>query len=139
MLVLREKYIPSKWRAWRIGKDLTNMTRELGYEPLKDDNIQTNPGAAWYRSELHAEVRITAVPHSQGTGWHQDGDMDSNSNMDHGLIVWANRTPTEFKIGEEIFQPLKFQLVYFKNLDGYHRRPADAPARRFMFRQRVEL
>ena len=138
-IILKEKYIPSKWRAWRIGKDLTKFTQQLGLIPLNDTKIKRNPGAAWSDEKTHAEVRMTAVPGSEGTQWHQDGDTSPGARMDHGLVIWANRTPTELFIDNKIYQSESFEVILVRNLAGMHRRPANAPARRFMFRQRVEL
>ena len=133
------KYKWSKRYCSIIGKELTEFTKTLGFVPLGSIGGKNNVKAAWSDDELHAEVRMTAVPGSEGTGWHQDGDTTLGASMDHGLIVWANTHPTQFRVWDDIWQPEPFEVVLFKNLDGMHRRPPDTPAKRFMFRQRVEI
>ena len=125
---------PRPWRKSRIHRALTQLTHDLGFKPL--------PGRAWKlvgQRGLHAEVRKRAVPGTQATGWHQDGDMDPGVNMDHAIITWANVAPTEFKVGNNIFQPKPFEVVIVRNLGVYHRRPPGAPHERWLFRQRVEV
>lgn len=127
--------------ASRIGRDLVAITRRLGFKPLQNDRIQRNTGAAWVSIPDHAEVRMTAVPHSQGTEWHQDGDTTiPREEMDFGLIVWASRDPTEVRDREgRVHQPEPFQLILIPNLGCHHRRPPGLEGRRWHFRQRVEL
>lgn len=131
------QFKPSKRRCSIIGKELTALTADLGFKPLKDDDIQRNERAAWSDRSLHAEVRMTAVPGSQGTQWHQDGDT-STSDLDFALVLWANREPTEIKVGDDIYQPKPYEVVVVHNLAGYHRRPPEVSGKRFFFRQRVE-
>ena len=124
---------PQPWKKWRIFRDLTRLTRDLGFTPL--------PGRSWKlvgQRGLHAEVRKRTVTGSQATGWHQDGDMDAGVEMDHAIVTWANVTPTEFKVGDKIYQPTPFEVVIALNLGCYHRRPPDAPNERWFFRQRVQ-
>jgi hypothetical protein len=123
-----------------IGRDLIRFTKKLGYKPFPEDNIKRNLGAAWSNYKYHAEVRMTAVPESEGTEWHQDGDTTVPDNMDFGLIVWANKNPTEFQTKDgKIWQPEPFEVVYIGNLDCYHRRPPGLSGRRWHFRQRVKI
>ena len=127
-------YHPPLWKKWKIHKDLTGITRRLGFAPL--------PGRSWKlvgQRGLHAEVRKRTVHGSQATDWHQDGDMDSDVKMDHGIVTWANVAPTEFKVGDTIYQPKPFEVVLARNLECYHRRPPNAPRDRWLFRQRVKL
>ena len=131
------RYVPPKWRAWQIGKDLTKLTASLGYVPLVDKHIKQNKGAAWYDESLHAEVRKTAVPFSEGTDWHQDGDTSSGANMDHVLVLWSNKSPTEFRVGDNVYVPDRFQVVAAKNLACVHRRAPEVEGRRWSFRQRM--
>lgn len=122
----------------RIGNDLTAITKQNGLTPLKNDEIQRNKRPIWSNYNAHAEVRVTAVAGSQGEQYHQDGDLN-NTNMNFGMCVWASKTPTEIKVGNKIFQPQPYQLVLFKNLSCYHRRPSGIKGRRFFFRQRVKV
>jgi len=126
------KYRPKIWKKWRIHRDLTRFTAEIGLVPL--------PGRAWKlvgQRGSHAEVRRRAVEGSQATGWHQDGDMD-DVEMNHGIVTWANVAPTQFKTANGIiYQPEPFEVVIARNLGCYHRRPPDAPNVRWLFRQRV--
>lgn len=130
-------YKPTKWRAWKIGKELTALTESRGLIPLPGLGGKNNAKAAWNSDILHAEVRLSAVANSEGTSWHQDGDTTPGANMDHALVLWSNRTPTEFKVGDKIFQPKPFEVVVARNLACSHRRPNNAPSRRWSFRQRV--
>lgn len=124
--------------ASKIGKALTDITRDLGLVPLPNDEIKRNPGAAWFSYPLHAEVRMTAVPGSEAEGWHQDGDT-STSQMDFGMVLWASKTHTLLKDASgKIWQPKPFEIVYINNLDVYHKRPDHIEGRRFQFRQRVK-
>ena len=131
--------------ASKIGVDLCTFTESLGLVPFKNDEIQRNEKAAWSDYKLHAEVRMTAKPGSEGTSWHQDGDTSTN-NMDCALVLWTNRDPTQFKFkgitiigGKEIYTPEPFQIVIARNLAAYHRRPPNVSGRRWLFRQRVEV
>lgn len=138
-------YHPDQMKAWIVGRDLTAYTARIGLEPLPGtDKIKQNLGAAWYRADRHAEARLTAVPGSEGTGWHQDGDTSPGANMDHALAVWADREPTQLHWnvrhrGEEVYQPSPFELILFRNLSCFHRRPPEASGFRMSFRQRVKI
>lgn len=133
------RYVPPRWRASVIGIDLTGMTEDLGFIPFVDPVIKQNRGAAWYSEKLHAEVRMTAVPGSEGTSWHQDGDTSPGANMDMGIILWSNRWPTQFILENKIYQAKPFDLIIARNLKGRHRRPPEAEGRRWSFRQRVTI
>lgn len=136
--IVLARYVPSKWRAYRIGKDLTYITSTYGMVPLDEPDIKKNIKAAWFNDELHAEVRKTAVPGSEGTSFHQDGDT-SGVDMDFGMVLWSNKEPTEIKLSSgKVVTPKRFELVYFNNLDVHHRRPPHFEGRRWSFRQRVE-
>lgn len=133
-----------RWRKGRryaklIGKDILKITQSMGFIPLDEDDIKRNTGAAWSSYKNHAEVRMTAVPGSEGTQWHQDGDTTVPGRMDFGLIVWASSDPTEFQTRDgKIWQPEPYEIVYVNNLDCTHRRPPDVSGRRWHFRQRVK-
>lgn len=135
--VILEVYKPAIWKSWKIGRDLTIITKNLGFKPFKAVDTRYQ-GAAWADIELHAHVRRRTLRKEDGAQWHQDGDY-GHIPMEHGLIFWSNRTPTEFKVWDQIYQPKPFEVVYFSNLDGLHRRPPNAPRKRWLFRQRVEL
>jgi hypothetical protein len=121
----------------QIGKFLTEITSGLNLVPFKNKEIKRNKKAAWSDYKLHAEVRKTAVKNSEATSFHQDGDT-STKDMDFAMVVWADRDPTEFKLGEKVYQPKPFELVLARNLGCYHRRP-NIEGKRLFFRQRVEL
>ncbi len=143
-VVLKQRYCPSRWNARRIGEYLTSFTEELGLVPL-DDPIhgpQTRRSAvAWSDVDFHAEVRKYTVrdPAALGFDWHREGDLTPGARMDSALVVWTNRTPTEFLFNGEIYQPRPFQIIIGRNMGCEHRRPANAPRRRWFFRQRVEV
>jgi hypothetical protein len=138
-VILKERYIPRMWNAWRIGRDLTRLTQELGFIPLNDPEHGPQAFRAWCSKKLHAECGWVTYKGNQGEDWHQDGDLAAGSKMDNAMVLWANRTPTEFRFGGTIYQPKPFQVIIVKNLSCHHRRPADAPKRRWLFRQRVEV
>ena len=138
-IVLRERYYPKTWRACRIGRDLTRLTRNLKLIPLDDPAHGPQSFKAWCDEDLHAEVGWVTYKGNQGEDWHQDGDLVQGSRMDHAEVLWSNRTPTQFRYEGKIYQPKPFQIIIVKNLDGEHRRPGNAPKRRWFFRQRVEL
>lgn len=138
-IILQERYVPKTWRAWRIGRDLTRLTKELGLVPLNDPIHGPQAFRAWCNEKLHAECGWVTYKNGQGEGWHQDGDLAPGSKMDHAEVLWANRTPTEFQYQGKIYQPKPFQVILVKNLSCFHRRPKNAPRRRFFFRQRVEV
>ena len=137
---LLRTYVPSVQRAYRVGRDLTAFTYECGLKPLPNPHlIRQNTGAAWYNAALHAEARLTAVPHSEGTGWHQDGDMSPGCNMNHALVVWADRDPTQLSYNGKVYQLIPNEVVIFRNLICLHRRPPLTKGFRMSFRQRVEV
>ncbi len=138
-LVLKERYCPKTWRAWQIGRYLTRLTGELGLVPLDDPVHGPQTFRAWCDEALHAEAGWVTYGGGQGRDWHQDGDTKPGSRMDNAMVLWANRTPTEFRSNGRIYQPKPFQVIIVRNLGCEHRRPADAPSRRWSFRQRVEL
>ena len=133
------KGIESEWRAWKIGRDLTRITADLGFTPFPNFSIKQNKKAAWYREELHAEVRKTAKAGSEGTSWHVDGDTSPNAPYDCGIVLWANTHPTIVKTNGVYFEAEPFTVIWINNLSVLHRRPPDAPEKRWSFRQRVIL
>lgn len=128
-------YKPPIWRAWKIGRDITDLTRNLGLKPLnaKDARIEKAP---WHNKGLHAHVRKRTLLKQDGAQWHQDGDY-GHVPMRHGIVLWSNKTPTEIKVDGVVFQPKPYEVVLFDNLHCFHRRPPDAPRNRWIFRQRV--
>ncbi len=138
-IVLQERYLPQRWRAWIIGRDLTRLTAAEGLAPHNDPAHGPQTFRAWCSVPLHAEVGWVTYRGGQGEDWHQDGDTTDDSCMDNAMVLWANRTPTEFRYRSQIYQPKPFQVILWRNLAGEHRRPSDAPRRRWSFRQRVEI
>lgn len=139
-------YYPPFLKCWKIGFDLTKLTKALGYTPLNDPKHPAQDWAPWSDLPLHAEVKNFTPYAPDGKVWHQDGDTTPGSRMDCSIILWCNDTPTEFKgtsilaqtLAGVIYQPKPFEVVIFNNLDCYHRQPPTAPDRRYIFRQRVE-
>lgn len=130
-------YYPKIRKCWIIGEYLTNMTQRLGFEPLRASDSRYER-APWSSTALHAHVRRRTLRSPEGAQWHQDGDY-GHIPMDHGLILWSNTHPTEIRdLNGKVYVPPLFSVVYFRNLEYYHRRPPNAPRRRFIFRQRVE-
>lgn len=131
-------YKPESSKCFKIGKELTEFTKRLGFIPFKNDEIKRNSRAAWVNYDLHAEVRRTAIPGSEGTTWHQDGDT-STSHMDCALVLWAERDGTEFKVNDKIYQCKPYEVIIARNLSCYHRRNPEVSGIRRSFRQRVEV
>lgn len=138
-VVLKERFIPKRWRAWYIGRRLTELTAKKGLIPLDDPVHGPQTFRAWCDEDLHAECGWVTYKGNQGEDWHQDGDLKEGAQMDSCLVLWTNRTPTEFLYKDKIYQPKPFQLIIARNLGCKHRRPANAPKRRWVFRQRVEV
>lgn len=138
-VILQERYIPSKWRAWRIGRDLTALTKLLHLKPLKDSVHGPQTFRAWCDEELHAECGWRVYSNGAGSDWHQDGDTTPGSRMNNAMVLWSNRTPTEFLYKGRIYQPRSFEVILVRNLSCKHRRPGSVPERRWLFRQRVEV
>lgn len=132
-------YHPTFWKAWKVGRDLTNITKSHGLIPHDDPAhgpIHWKKG--WYSDELHAEVRKkTSQRALQAEDWHYDGDTTPDAKPDCALVLWATATPTEFMYKGQIYQPKPFEIVIAKNLVVRHRRPAGCPVDRWVFRQRV--
>lgn len=128
-------YHPAIWRGLHIGRDLTRFTARWKLVPLNAEDRRYH-GATWADPALHAHVRRRTLRSEAGEQWHQDGDY-GHVPMNHSLVFWSNRAPTEFSVGGKTFQPQPFEVVLFNNLDGLHRRPPTAPRRRWIFRQRV--
>ena len=130
-------YRPPFYKCWKIGRDITRITTDLGLRPLyaPDSRYERAP---WHDNKLHAHVRKRTLRSPEGSQWHQDGDF-GHIPMDHALVLWSDKYPTEFKINNVIYKPKPFEIILFKNLDGYHRRPLNAPRNRYLFRQRIDV
>lgn len=138
--VVLDVYKPPKWRAWRVGKDLTNLTEVTGLVPISDPAHRHQVKAAWCSKELVAYVRRRTVSNPRAGSWHQDGDLVPGSKMNDCLVLWTTNTPTEIKsLTGEIYVPKPYEVILFKNLSCYHRRPSECPKVRWLFRQRVEI
>lgn len=152
------KYMPSRWRASIVGRELTDLTAKLGllphYDPMHGPLELT--GRNWVSKVLHAEVRRRTFKTNQAESFHYDGDLQEGSRPDCAIVLWASNNPTEIKwrqcqcgacgdtrqpksIHEEIYSPRPYEIVIFRNLACLHRRPANVPRIRWVFRQRVSL
>ena len=127
------------WRCWKIGEDLTAFTQSLGLKPLHDPLHKAQDWTPWSSERLHAEVHKWHPGTHVAEGFHQDGDMIPGCEMNFASVIWSNKTPTEFQYHGQIFQPKPLEVVIFRNLACYHRRPANAPEARFFFHQCVQL
>lgn len=143
--IVLDTYYPNMFsfaaKCWRIGKDLTDLTKALGFKPLNDPEHPAQDWAPWSDLDLHAEVKNWTPDAPDGKAWHQDGDTTPGSRMDCRIILWADETPTEFCFQgayQKIHQPKPFEVVIFDNRACFHRQPPNAPDRRYIFRQRVE-
>lgn len=131
-------YHPPFWKAWKVGEDLTAMTKSLGLVPLNDPHHGPQTWTPWFSIKYHAEVHKWHPGTHVAEDFHQDGDIWPGSLMDHSLVVWAQYTPTEFRANNKIYQPKPFEVVIARNLGCFHRRPANAPEERFFFHQCVK-
>jgi len=111
----------------------------MGLIPLKDPVHGPQTWVPWFSEKLHAEVKRRTPKNPKGEDWHQDGDLDPGSNMDHALVLWSSNTPTEFEHEGVVYQPKRMEVVIARNLGCMHRRPPGAPRIRWLFRQRVEV
>jgi hypothetical protein len=132
-------YKPPKWSARRVGRDLCKISAEAGYSPLADSVHGPQLWCPWVSEKLHAEVKRRTPKKRKGADWHQDGDLDPGSQMNHILILWTTNTPTEFRVGNKVYRPKPYEVVAFHNLSGHHRTPPDAKRVRWLFRQRCEI
>lgn len=146
-------YKPSRWRAYQVGRELTDMTCDLGliphYDPMHGPLELT--GRNWVNKLLHAEVRRRTFNTTQAEGWHYDGDTTEGSKPDCALVLWASNNPTQIRWkdyhgevppigrGTQIYQPRPYEVVIFRNLSCLHRRPPNVPRVRWVFRQRVQV
>lgn len=132
-------YHPKVWRGSAIGAELTRLTRDLGFKPLRTKRMRLHKNAKQRKRRLHADVTNQADPNTEAASWHQDGDLTLGFPMNHAIVVWCNRAPTEFEYDGRIYRPKPFQVVIARNLACRHRQPPAAAGRRWFFRQRVEL
>ena len=130
-------YKPKIWNARKIGNDLTKITKDFGLVPLRDKDSRYEK-ASWHDSKLHAHLRRRTLIKPEGAQWHQDGDF-GHVTMRHFLVLWSTNTPTELKANGVIYQPKPFEIILVDNLACFHRRPPDAPRKRWFFRQRVHI
>ncbi len=133
-------YKPSPWRAWRVGRSLTNLTRKAGLVPHIDPKHGPNHMTkAWFSEALHAEVHKKTANVKEAEGWHYDGDTTPGSKPECCLVLWSTSTPTEIMFQGKIYQPKPFEVILFRNMSVTHRRPANCPKDRWIFRQRVRI
>jgi hypothetical protein len=137
-------YKPKVWRAWRIGRDLTDLTEKLGLEPHYDPAHGPLERVPWHSTLLHAEVRKRSFKTKMAEGWHYDGDTTPGSKPECGIVLWASNNPTEIMWRDCdgcpcLSQPKPYEVVLFANLECLHRRPEGVPRIRWVFRQRVHL
>ena len=132
-------YVPSKWNAQKVGKELTEATRRLGLIPHDDPAHGPLHSAAWFSDELHAEVRRRTFKTKQAEDWHYDGDLGGGANPNCALVLWSTNHPTEIMYNNKIYVPNPYDLVIFKNMSVRHRRPPGCPRIRWTFRQRTQV
>ena len=133
------RYIPTRWKLWKVGRDLCQITAKFGLIPLPLGKHRLHK-AKWVREFLHADILRQAPKNDTiDLDWHRDGDI-TGADMNCGIVLWSNKCPTQIKSANgEIVQPRPFEVVLFNNLDVVHRRPPNAPQKRWLFRQRVCL
>lgn len=132
-------YKPTRWKSWAVGKDLTRMTKEAGLKPHYDPAHGPLTTVPWFSKELHAEVRRRSFKTKQAEGWHYDGDLTPGAKPACCLVLWATNNPTEIMWNGKIYTPNPYEVVIFKNMSVTHRRPANVPRKRWVFRQRVAI
>lgn len=139
VFLVLDTYHPKIWKSWRVGRDLTSITEKYGLIPHVDPAHGPLLNVPWVDEKLHAEVRRRTFKTKQAEDWHYDGDTTPNSRPDCCLVLWATNTPTEIMYKNKIYTPKPFELVIFKNMSVKHRRPANCPRIRWVFRQRVAI
>jgi len=132
-------YKPYKWKSYIVGEDLCQLTKEHGLKPHYDPAHGPLTTVPWYDLKRHAEVRRRTFKTKQAEGWHYDGDTTQGSKPECCLVLWATNTPTEIMYKGKIYIPKPYEVVIFKNMSVTHRRPADCPRIRWVFRQRVAV
>lgn len=133
-------YKPKLWKAWKVGKDLTTLTKNRGLVPHVDPKHGPNHVIkAWFSEALHAEVHKKTADVMAAEGWHYDGDTTPGAKPDCCLVLWASNTPTEILFGGKVYQPKPYEVIIFKNMSVTHRRPENCPKDRWIFRQRVAV
>lgn len=135
-------YKPDEWKSWKVGKDLTALTKKLGLVPHVDPAhgpLNTSKKCPWVSLSLHAEVRRRTFNTDQAEGWHYDGDTTPGSKPNCCLVLWASNNPTEIMYQGKVYQPKPYEVIIFKNMSVTHRRPANVPKIRWVFRQRVTV
>lgn len=131
-------YNPPRWNAWLVGHDLTNITKEFELVAISDPKHRHQRGA-WRSRALCAYVRRRTVRNRKATSFHQDGDLAVGSQMDNCLVLWSSNSPTELRVGTTVYKPKHREVILFRNLACFHRRPPECPRIRWLFRQRVEI
>jgi hypothetical protein len=131
-------YKPPKWSPKLVGEYITNLTKELGFIPNSDAKHRHQSKTPWNSKKLCAYVRKRTVKNPRAASWHQDGDLVPGALMDDSLVLWASNTPTELQVGDKVYQPKPYEIILFRNLSCFHRRPPGCPRVRWLFRQRVE-
>lgn len=134
-----DRYKPSRWKAWKVGEDLTTITRNHGLIPHVDPEHGPLLTVPWVSVKLHAEVRRRTFKTKQAEDWHYDGDTTPGSKPDCCLVLWATNTPTEIMYKNQIYVPKPYDVIIFKNMSVKHRRPENCPRIRWVFRQRVAV
>lgn len=145
------KYMPSRWRASVVGRELSDLMAKLGLQPHIDrvHGPLRLTGRNWSSEILHAEVRRRTFSTKQAESFHYDGDLEPGANPNCAIVLWASNNPTEIKWRDyyggahpaelKIYQPKSYEVVIFHNMHCLHRRPAGVPRIRWVFRQRVSL
>src|SRR5258706_16345065 len=95
--IVLDTYYPPFLKCWKIGEDLTALTKSLGFRPLNDPKHPAQDWTPWSDLNLHAEVKNWTPDAPDGKEWHQDGDTTPGSKMDCRIILWADKTPTQFR------------------------------------------
>jgi hypothetical protein len=137
-------YKPPVWKAFKVGRALCAMTKNAGLQPHVDPAHGPLNGAQWHSDMLHAECRKRSFKTKQAESWHFDGDLEPGAKTNCGIVLWSSCMPTLIKRQqggglEIIYQPKPFEVVLFRNLFCFHRRPTGVPRDRWTFRQRVAV
>jgi hypothetical protein len=134
-----DTYHPTAWKAWKVGRDLTTLTKKHGLAPHPDPIHGPLLTVPWVSEELHAEVRKRTFKTKQAEDWHFDGDITPGANPHCCLVLWTTNTPTEIMYQGKIYTPNPYEVIIFKNLSVKHRRPPNCPRIRWIFRMRTQI
>ena len=131
-------YEPTKWNPQKVLRELIQISREHGLQPLPIGSYRLHK-TKWKSFSDHADLmRRRPKNDTTDSDWHQDGDTTGTDRV-CGLVLWSSNTPTEIRWRGAVYVPPRRSVVLIDNTQVYHRRPPESPRVRWFFRQRVKI